>query len=1340
MMVLLIALFALPAKADNGPGNLYLAYLKNSVWNYSKFEQKTTDVYTCTHTFGASEKFYIVKGVNAASQPSTSNNTYEIDELNVSNGYSKTLYLYGESKGAFTCTNEGTYTLKVDFTSKADPTFTFSSKITEPTYNVSIVGYVGQDSSTDTGTNLSYVGNGIYSGEVNLQGSRYFRVIIDGSKFGPNSDTSDKFVAEGTTETIYMNKDSRAFQAPLLNKKYFVSVDVYNNTVAISTDVYLVGDVTGGWNTSDGWKFDTTDGVTYTLTGKNMTANKNFKLRTSKDVWYGNGKTDITVPYNSTQNNSNLTTSGGNMQLSSDANNVNITFNIFTGAFSISGGSTPTPSASYRLKTSADNWNKTIDLTDDDNDGIYSCTMTDPAEGLQFMVQKDGSDFLWPTSAVTYSGGEQTINLGTTDGQNITMGGGLSGEYTITLNPDAKTLTIKSGSTPTPSVSYRLKYTEDNWSNSKYSNPLTDNGNGTYGYTFTNPVEGLQFMVQKSTDSGKSYVDFCWPAAEDKKYTGGEKTFIMSGAFGNNVTFGAGLSGDYTLTFTPNETATASTLKISGASVAAFGDVYLTGSFNGWKTDKDNDNYKFTTNNGKIYTLTSVNLNLGSDPVTMKVYKGGTYYGYDKATVVGPAVSDGNDKNIKLTKSLVDATITFDITDATKPVIKIFNPNSVYLHGDFTDPAWKDNDEYQFSTTDNQTYVLEHVNLAAGKLLKVNYSGVYYGHDAGKVTGPVELENETNYNMRLTEALNDATIIFTMPTPFADNWTLTIGNGGVVEHKPYYFAGDLNRWYDKSFEGGSKGGIDAEIFEAEKDKWAFKYVGDVDGLEGTGWYKLDFKAQNLGTLLGQFQIIDRGSWDNGAEVYSHNPKVTNYEDASGFARYINSPITRDMIKSGKVLTKDGTPGIVKGNGSNFHLGCNGVNNAVIYFLPGDNPKMKVQGDPTDYFIFYSAEGKSGGNNADSKAVSMEIVNGKPNEVNYFLPGVKNLKNYTKADASAEGPHMNIAPVELTKINFSDANFDQTTAFESVFGASENVGNLSLGDFVNMIKTKNELPNGTSLDGRGEVYVIKIPNGFEYAAGTKFAVKFDKAFAESEIGSTSTIVANHLYFFNDKLHVMLNVDNYEDGAEAENADVKLYYRVYGYDDAYNTVVVNSDGSTTELYKVGTEIGYTEKGTETQKTAGWVEYNHYGVMPDTFGAPAGNWHYATPSAESTAIYGLDPKFGNFFVQFKIVTGPKKSQATNGPAKVVDKEYTLYLPEKTLALNQEGFYNFNGQDIYQKFDGGYTTTDVEDVFEDQIVEEGVDAEPIFFNLQGQRVVNPEKGMYIVVKGNKTYKVMIK
>lgn len=1132
MMVLLIALFALPAKAANGPENLYLAYLKNSVWNYSKFEQNSTDVYTCTHTFGASEKFYIVKGVNAANEPSKSNNTYEVNAYDVSNGYDKTLYLYGESQGAFTCTNEGTYTLKVDFTSSANPTFKFSSTITEPTYNVSIVGFVGQDSWTDTGTNLPYVGNGIYRGEVDLKGSRYFRVIIDGSKFGPNSDTSDKFVAEGTTETIYMNKAEKAFQAPMLNK-YFVSVDVYNNTVAVSTststsiDVYLVGDVTGGWDTSKGWKFDTTDGVTYTLTGKDINANSNFKILAGSS-WLSSCNQSITVPYNATLTDGSGTDGSKNMRLSSNVTNVKITFNLSNKAFSIESADTPTP---------------------------------------------------------------------------------------------------------TPTASYRLKTSEDNWG--KFY-PFTDNGDGTYKLTLENPAQGLEMMVQRSSD-GQSYFDFCWPSSDDKNYPGGEKTFTMSGDYGTNVTFGAGLTGTYTLTLTPNTTdPKQSTLKISGnaGEVITYKDAYLTGDYNGWNTS--DANYKFTTTDGKVYTLTGVNI-------------------------------------------------------------------------------------------DN------------GKLLKVYYDGNYYGHDANKVTGPVSAENDGKggFNMKLTEELKDATITFDITD--AVNWKLTIVNGGAVEHKPYYFVGDMNRWYSKEFEGDeSKKGIDPDIFAAEKDKWKFEYVGEVAGQTEKGWYKYVFHKDKVGmsTLVGQFQIIDDSGWSG--SQYSNNPKVENYSDASGFARYNCRPITRKMINESTVLTKEtskGMPGIIQQAGSNFHLDCNGVNNAVIYFLPGENPKMFITGQPTDYFIFYSASGKTGGDDA----VSIKIVNGKPNTTNYYLPGVEGLKNYTTEDAKSTAPHMNIEAVTPTLIDFSDPNFVNDDNYIKVFGNSGYVGDLTKEKFQEKIINDSQLPNGISLTGRGQVYVAKVPNGFEYAAGRKFAVTFENAFSQSEKKTSSSIVANHLYFFNDNLHVLLNVDEYEAGAEKEDAYVKLYYRVYGYDSEYNTIVVKSDGTTETLYAKNVVIGLTEAGNDTQKNAGWVEYNNYKVPSLTSYTGSDKWHYVTDA--NNDFLGIDPKYGNFFVQFKIVTGPKSAQgAANGPAKEVGPVYTLYLPEKTLALNQEGFYNFNGQDIYQKFDGGYTTTDVEDVFEDQIVEEGVDAEPIFFNLQGQRVVNPEKGMYIVVKGNKTYKVMIK
>ena len=1290
---------------------------------------------------------------------------------------------------------------------------------------------------------LTYVSGAVYktdtqtfpsSGNVNFG----FQIVKDNSTtwFYLNNTTLD---ADGDTAPLKNETKTNSSIVLPAGTKYHLEVDFsnINNAVKLvvektTTTASVIGFVADAndWNSTGVELTDNGDG---TASGQFTLYKEYFRIKVNGSQ-YGpaTNPTDITLgsamDYTpQTSNSWKLATGTYNIVVDNNTNKITVTAQASYDK--------------YYVKYTKDNWSSygSYEMKRQEN-GTYTYTLTDPKTSWQLAMQDNSKNDFWTNSEDnTYTGGTKSFTMEGTSSKNILFGDGLSGDYTLTYNPSTKKLTISGGSTPTPSVSYRLKYTEDNWSNSKYSKPLTDNDDGTFGYTITNPVEGLQFMVQKSTDNGKSYLDFCWPAADDKDYKGGDKTFTMSGAFGNNVTFGAGLSGDYTLTFTPNETATASTLTIKGTAVAAFDNIYLRGSNPlSWSENKDeykfsptadgkiytltgvnldknvemkaynstkdtwygydnsdvagptsnsNNNikldekiddatitldlsdakpkitivnpkpvylrgdftttawtddpaYKFTTTDGKIYTLTGVNIANGKK---MKVYYDGNPYGYDANKVSTPLKDDGtNDHNMQLYADLIDATLTFDITNPTNWKLTVDNNKDAYLRGDFTTKAWEKDEAYKFSTTDNQTYVLEHVNLAAGTLMKVYYGGTYYGHDSSKVSGPVsgENDNQSGYNMKLTEELKDATITFNMPSPYSADWTVSIVNGGAVEHKPYYFAGDLNRWYSKKFDGDeTASGIDPDIFAAEKDKWQFEYVGEVAGQTEKGWYKYVFDKDKVGmsTLVGQFQIIDDSGWSG--SQYSNNPKVENYSDASGFARYNCRPITREMINERTVLTKEtseGMPGIIQQAGSNFHLDCNGVNNAVIYFLPGENPKMFITGQPTDYFIFYSASGKTGGDGA----VSIKIVNGKPNTTNYYLPGVEGLKNYTTEDAQTTAPHMNIEAVTPTLIDFSDPAFVNDDNYIKVFGNSGYVGDLTKEDFQNKIINYSQLPNGISLTGRGQVYVAKVPNGFEYAAGRKFAVTFEKAFSQSEKETSSSIVANHLYFFNDNLHVLLNVDNYEaEAANPENnADVKLYYRVYGYDSEYNTIVVKSDGTTETLYAKNVVIGLTEKGNDTQKNAGWVEYNNYKVPSLTSYTGSDKWHYVTDA--NNDFVGIDPKYGNFFVQFKIVTGPKNSQAANGPAKVVDKEYTLYLPEKTLALNQEGFYNFNGQDIYQKFEGGYTTTDVEDVFEDQIVEEGVDAEPIFFNLQGQRVVNPEKGMYIVVKGNKTYKVMIK
>ena len=584
--------------------------------------------------------------------------------------------------------------------------------------------------------------------------------------------------------------------------------------------------------------------------------------------------------------------------------------------------------------------------------------------------------------------------------------------------------------------------------------------------------------------------------------------------------------------------------------------------------------------------------------------------------------------------------------------------------------------------------------------------------------------------------------------------TLTI-SGGEVSHKPYYFVGDMNDWFSKEFTDPTAHiGMDKDMMNANKKNWEFTFIDEIPerGELGKGWYEFDIEC-----LTGQFQIFDGTDalWEG--EVYSHDPYVRGYGDHGGkdhdsFKAYINRPISKTMISEGTVMTttttkEDGKPAIRRSQGSNFHLGCNAVRKAKIYFLPGNDPKLIVSGTPEDYYIFYSEANKA--QNADGK-VTAQIVNGKPNTNNYYLPGVKYdnvaLPNYINEDGTTDA-HMNMQGVDLVKFDFSAENIDTTfnsDAFRSMFNTAS-VGGMTLDDFKNNLKNNQKLPNGISLTGRTTVYVQKIPNGFEYPAGRKYALQFINAFSSSDKDVLTPVAASNLYFFNDAVHVNFNIDNYEKGAQEKDRFVKMYYRIYTYDENYNTVVINTDNGTKEqIHSKGEEIGLTA-GSST-KDLGWVALNEK-KAPSAWGGTTADTGYSNLEAWNVAWVNnnrkhIDSKYGNCYIQFKVETGPNPSQASAANrANAEESDHgTLYIPERALIRNTPEFYTFNGKDLYVALDGGYTTTDVEDVFEDQIVEEGVDAEPIFFNLQGQRVVNPEKGMYIVVKGNKTYKVMIK
>lgn len=1416
MMVLLIALFALPAQADFwATGNdKYAAATGATAWgdNPNPYKLTVVDNTHFTLTMNVSQENYNQPIIlRIAASDSNDWDTFNGNSWGVTAGQTNAINETGSDIKK--CSTNNT---NLQFTPTSAGTYILDISNVNLTNNTAFAKIIKQSSSSDLPENL-YIGLNITSSDWT---------------FGTPMESK----GNGVFEYTFTNDNKNPF--------YFLISAASTNTPK--------------WTDTEKANFYGPESGDYLITTANGRMNAAQKVTKGKGNVFKmteDGTYKVTV---------NLT----------DATNGTVTVSPVQSS-----------SASYRLKTSADNWKKTIDLTDDDNDGIYSCTMTDPAEGLQFMVQKDGSDFLWPTSAVTYSGGEQTINLGNTSGNNITMGGGLSGKYTITLDPDAKTLTITGTAVASNDLAigfgeYTYASSDNLWNGSEQKyNTYTITGKGGAKFRIYDS-NGKSYGPSIDTDieNGKTYSDI----GENTNYfvvpnDGRDYVVAINSFDGSKVSFsvtraavvgkelaiagsavGTGYNYDSGHKIWNSETETYDSYIIDTQSQS--GDTYVKfySTSNpygpsegdgkelevGTLTGKILDNGSWKVAKGKKFKVTVLEFDPTNEttPLTIKVeevkpkvalvtdqiatsnlewtYENGIKLAAGEQTSVSltnkelnfrfvdengtyyyPAnndvtVNDG-EYQTNATKTSLDkcykiaareGEVIVSVVEFSQGSYVKFAINGIanlYFKANLN--SWTMNATTKMTRVDANTFVYRVDNVDVSTLTTDNLGNVLeFGFIADKNGNGTQDDGEwywaANNENSFKAAGSYERTLYQGGTDKANFWssvsgnyvfTVTVNNSGVPQkvvinidggeasHKPYYFVGDMNDWFSKEFtDPNAPQGMDKDVMNANKKDWEFTFIDEIPGKTelGKGWYKIDIEC-----LTGQFQIFDGTDAMWNGDVYSHDPYVRGYgnnggKDHNSFKAYINRPISKTMISESQVITTttnkatattEAKPAIRRSQGSNFHLGCNAVRNAKIYFLPGNDPKLIVSGTPEDYYIFYSEANKA--QNADGK-VTAQIVNGKPNTNNYYLPGVKYdnvaLPNYINEDGTTDA-HMNMQGVDLVKFDFSAENIDTTfnsDAFRSMFNTAS-VGGMTLDDFKNNLKNNQKLPNGISLERRTTVYVQKIPNGFEYPAGRKYALQFINA-CPSDKNVLTPVAASNLYFFNDAVHVNFNIDNYEDGAKEKNRFVKMYYRIYTYDEKYNTVVINTDdGTKKQIHSKGEEIGLTA-GSST-KDLGWVALNEKkapsawgGTVADTGYSDLAAWNVAWVSGNPGNRKHIDSKYGNCYVQFKVETGPNPSNASaanRANAEESDRG-TLYIPERALIRNTPEFYTFNGKDLYVALDGGYTTTDVEDVFEDQIVEEGVDAEPIFFNLQGQRVVNPEKGMYIVVKGNKTYKVMIK
>lgn len=589
----------------------------------------------------------------------------------------------------------------------------------------------------------------------------------------------------------------------------------------------------------------------------------------------------------------------------------------------------------------------------------------------------------------------------------------------------------------------------------------------------------------------------------------------------------------------------------------------------------------------------------------------------------------------------------------------------------------------------------------------------------------------------------------------------------VAARNNYYFIGDLNNWYSNEFDGETgtdrygdpiAQGINQRRWNAEKDNWKFEYAGD-------GWYMFTRFPNQL--FSGHFQIVSGGSWNGDAnEIYSHMVIVDKDEIEGGkvdntYKAFKQNRITRDDILNGKEYRVRKRTKI--GNdypGSNLHTQCNAVENAELWFYPGNDleaPRIKLVGTPKDYFIFYNmTEAIEDESPADMKVslsgetnseywVRARINSGKPNTNNYFMAGIKyggtTLPFY---DINGNtGAHMNLgegidlAPYDLKNMSEAELN--------NLFFKNQ--------DIVKSILNEDRLPNGRDISVYDKVWVAKIPSGFENPAGTKYNMTFNKAMTEADRTSTRTLTTRHYYFFpqEEGLHVHINTDEITDLTNVASVDVA--YRLYKTDNYYNTITIHhGEGTRTteQLHAVGSVLPLTAESASKDK--GWnvcekLSKSNWGD-PTVPGYTDDEWYVSwIPATETVPAHRREVAYddNSAFVQFRMTIHLKQPiNAAPGRRNEPISSYTVYVPERVDVANDEHHFSFNNQDLYVKTRAGEGSdgvwTGLREVLDE--INGNVDpssVETVYYNLQGVRVDNPtEGGVYIRVRGDKSDKVL--
>ncbi len=524
----------------------------------------------------------------------------------------------------------------------------------------------------------------------------------------------------------------------------------------------------------------------------------------------------------------------------------------------------------------------------------------------------------------------------------------------------------------------------------------------------------------------------------------------------------------------------------------------------------------------------------------------------------------------------------------------------------------------------------------------------------------------------------------------------------------YYLLGDVNNWMNDG------------TYTTNDKKYGYGYSKAENGVRAhyqfipttingsNNWYVLDLEnTATNGRLWGQFTIIqDNGCFKAAEKEENQNDgrDVINWKGS--FAQWANQYDRETATDSYKAETLKAYQSVdaavadlnsvsqaVKGNRSNFHLDHNLYKGVKIYFNPTDQKIFMTYVDTQDFYIYLSTTADRAENGDRKVNVIKESMNNENYTLDFSSVRVVNSDGTLESDTDNKMEHVVI----------SDG---------------------SEGD---------ELPNGLKFTN---YWKIKIPNGLEGPSGQKFMVSLYNAKDENAQKMTS-IFLNNLYFI-DGVRVFATLS-----ADVEVAAVS--YRIYGLPadgDPKNLQIFADDGTQKAVKDdPNDEFGWVDLqwgdfGYHPTSTSWWE-----GSVPEEYrGIVAQKTGFYPTKKDDTKFHEVPASHASECIQWKI-TYVQRPSAANGMKKtrtgVQLNPATADLTVDRSDLNADWVLNGRHKELEIGVATGVEDIEVEDA---EINEEGEAVAPVYYNLQGVRVAEPQHGLYIKVTGNKSEKILVK